>query len=219
MDIYTGSVPRKFIRLLLAPAERPRTESAPTTLVQEGSGHTALGSTATEEQSTSAPASSQTSATSNEPTGSESSTSLEDYASAMASKLSSQGASDTSISEDRSSPVVPKESTSFVRIAVGPLAPIEREPEFPQLLKTDLDDTIVNIDSDDAFLKDPVPPSSSSAKVTKRKSLHSIATDEGVGAIYSKRPSSMVSLEPVVQNVPWLKLLTCWIVRLKWKPT
>ena len=43
MDIYTGSVPRKFIRLLLAPAERPLSESVPTTTAQEELGPSDLG--------------------------------------------------------------------------------------------------------------------------------------------------------------------------------
>ena len=91
MDIYTGRVPRKFIRLLSAPAERSRTESVPTVTTQEGSGPPDLGSASAEDQSSSALPSTQTSTTSSEPTGSESSTSLEEYASAMVSKLLSQG--------------------------------------------------------------------------------------------------------------------------------
>ena len=120
----------------------------------------------------------------------------------MASKLSSQEVTDTSITESTTSPVISKESVSFVQISVGPLDPTEREPEVPQVLEDSIEDTIVNIDSDDAFLKDPLPPTSGSSKAFKRKAILSITTEEGVQGIYSKRPSPMVAAVVDVQVAP-----------------
>ena len=79
---------------------------------------------------------------------------------------------------------------------------VEPDPEIPTVLEQDVEDTIVNIDSDDAFLKTPEAPSASSSKASKRNVLHSIATDEGMQHIFTKRSSSMTATDPEVQQAP-----------------